>query len=286
MKKIFKLPLVLVSIGLFLTGCDNNNTSSTDSIDNNTNTSTTDSTIIEEKSIFDPGDYYDSISDSLTGNALMSALTNLNNTKRKTIIGYDKLRYFYQRCDVDWVDKTNRKIVGFYDNSLVGPGWDSAKTWNREHVWPKSRGGDKVDGDAHMTRPASVNANSSRANAAYASSGAYDPGCEGVANYRGIAARIIFYCAIADTSLKIVDSTNLSGKTMGKLSDLLKWNLEYLPSTSETAALELRVEQNRNYVIQTHENGQGNRNPFIDHPEYACKIWGSTNSNTKKICGM
>ncbi len=73
---------------------------------------------------------------------------------------------------------------------------------------------------------------------------------------------------------------------MGKLSDLLKWNLQYLPSTSETADTALRVEQNRNNVIESNAALQGNRNPFIDHPEYACKIWGNTNSATKSICGM
>ncbi|HBF68864.1 MAG TPA: hypothetical protein DDW20_06120, partial [Firmicutes bacterium] len=120
----------------------------------------------------------------------------------------------------------------------------------------------------------------------FAESGAYDPGSEGVKNYRGISARIVFYCLIADTNLGIVDSTSISGNNMGKLSDLLKWNLQYLPSTSEDAPLELRVEQNRNKTIAEDAKGQGNRNPFIDHPEYACKIWGSTNSNTKKICGI
>ena len=73
---------------------------------------------------------------------------------------------------------------------------------------------------------------------------------------------------------------------MGKLSDLLKWNLQYAPNRSKDAALALRVEQNRNQIIGIETRGQGNRNPFIDHPEYACKIWGSTNSTTKQICGM
>ncbi|MFA7032566.1 MAG: Ig-like domain-containing protein, partial [Bacilli bacterium] len=29
---------------------------------------------------------------------------------------------------------------------------------------------------------------------------------------------------------------------------------------------------------------QGNRNPFVDHPEYACKIWGDFNTTTQGIC--
>ena len=30
---------------------------------------------------------------------------------------------------------------------------------------------------------------------------------------------------------------------------------------------------------------QGNRNAFVDHPEFACKIWGTYNQATKQVCG-
>ena len=69
---------------------------------------------------------------------------------------------------------------------------------------------------------------------------------------------------------------------------MLKWNLEYQPSnTTFTGENDIarRAELNRNDVIQNDPQGQGNRNPFIDHPEYACRIWGNTNSKTKQICG-
>ena len=281
MKKIHIVNSLLIAALLTISGLSFNNINKVVKTVNATTTLT------------GPGDYYSSISSSLTGENLKSALVSLNKSKRKKTIGYDGLRNFYAKSDRDWTGNDDGKIVGFYDNSLIGPSWDSGKTWNREHVWPNSRGGGEkggsstsptVDQDAHMPRPTSIKVNSSRGNQAYAESGAYDPASEGIENYRGIAARIIFYCAIADTQLSIVDSTSLSNVTMGKLSDLLKWNLEYLPSTSETAALELRVEQNRNQVIQNDSSGQGNRNPFIDHPEYACKIWGDTNSTTKQIC--
>lgn len=230
------------------------------------------------------GSYYSSISDSLTGTELRDALNTLNSSKKSKNIGYDGFRYFAAKSDID-PNGTSNKIVGFYDNELVGPNWDSGNTWNREHVWPKSRKGSNVENDAHMVRPAKVSSNGERGNLFYAASGAYDPG-KFVASYRGIAARIIFYCAIADKSLTIIDATTDSSTngTMGKLSDLLKWNLEYLPNTSSSAPIEYRVEQNRNNVIASSQ-GQGNRNPFIDHPEYACKIWGDTNNETRRICG-
>ena len=242
------------------------------------------------------GNYYDSISDSLTGTQLLDALHTLNSTKRKKTIGYDKFRQFAAKCDID--PDGSGKIVGFYDNKLVGPSWDSGSTWNREHVWPNVRDGDKVEDDAHMVRPASTSTNSDRGSRGFGTQ-SYDPG-KYVAYYRGAAARIIFYAAIADTSLQVVDYPfNYNGVnngnngypvgSMGSLSDMLLWNLQYQPSdTSFTGANDLarRTELNRNEVIQNHSDGQGNRNPFIDHPEYACKIWGNTNDKTRQICGL
>ena len=241
------------------------------------------------------GTYYSGISDSLTGDDLLNALHTLNSQKRTKTVGYAGFRQFAATCDAD--PDGSGKIVGFYDNKLVGPSWDSGSTWNREHVWPNVRDGDKVENDAHMVRPAATSTNSDRGSKGYGSD-SYDPG-QFVAYYRGAAARIIFYAAIADTSLKVVDySFPYNGVqngnhgydvgTMGSLSEMLRWNLQYSPKdTSFTGANDLarRTELSRNEKIQTASGGQGNRNPFIDHPEYACKIWGNTNATTKQICG-
>lgn len=226
-------------------------------------------------------EYYSSIDPNST--TLLADLQALNKKYRKSTPGYDGLKTIYKKTDID--PDGSGQLLGFYDNHLIGPNWDSAKTWNREHVWPDSIGGGSVDGDAYMPRPTWVKSNSSRGNAYYAESGAFDPGYE-YEDYRGISARIIFYCMVANPSLKLEDKAEKNPKsgsnTMGKLSDMLKWNLKYLPNTSATASPELRCEQNRNNVIQ--REVQGNRNPFVDHPEYACKIWGNTNSTTKSIC--
>ena len=236
----------------------------------------------------DYGDYYSTISADLTGQSLINALHSLNDTKRVRTMGYAGLKTWGKYTEVDWTGKSNvsGKMFGFYDNALICNEWDNQATWNREHVWPKSLGGNKVEGDMHMPRPASVSINSERGNKFYGTgSSLYDPG-QYEANYRGVAARIIFYCAIADTSLDIIDSNNGGSTEMGKLSDLLRWNLQYAPDRTADAPLTLRIEQNRNKEMYSREGLQGNRNPFIDHPEYACKIWGSRNATTKSICGI
>ena len=236
-------------------------------------------------------DYYAEITNDLEGQDLINALNALNNKHKKSLVGYDGLKSYFKLTERT-SDTPSNKMVGFYDNALVNADWDNQATWNREHVWPNSHGGGKkgdisspyVDADIHMTRPTSVSINSERGNSFYGES-LYDPG-QYVAEYRGIAARIIFYCAIADTRLLVIDENTGGGHHMGKLSDLLEWNLAYLPTTSSTASTAYRVEQNRNEVIYSHPDLQGNRNPFIDHPEYACRIWGGTNSTTRQICGM
>lgn len=252
-----------------------------------------------------PGDYYYGITSSDVGENLRNKLNtinkNVNGGKGPSYVSYDGLKTFAPKCDVNPDDKT--KMVGFYDNAELPNYWDNQKTWNREHVWPNSRGGNLVEKDAHMARPCSTNINSSRGSKGYGYE-SYDPYTDSkitnkVEYYRGVCARIIFYCMIANTNLILEDwvfnyDYGASGKynpknTMGTLSDLLEWNLMYSPLDTTFDAkndLARRVEINRNEVIYSDPEGQGNRNPFVDHPEYACRIWGSTNDKTKKICGM
>lgn len=286
-----KLGFISLSIiALLLSGCNNpdhsesESTSTSDTSTSDTQSSTTES---EEEII---KQYYSSISDDLTGDALLNALHDLNVQKKTSNYTYQDLRFLFQYTDRDPKKEVpSGKILGFYDNAQISSTWDSGKTWNREHVWPQSRGGNLVEGDLHMVRPTSVSANEGRGNKAYGiGSGLYDPNEYNHPEYRGISARIVFYSAIADTSLKIIDSGNDSTYQMGVLSTMLKWNREYLPEGKDSSKVAYRVEWYRNdaiYQSKLRELGH-NRNPFIDHPEYACRIWGSTNSATKAACGM
>ena len=56
----------------------------------------------------------------------------------------------------------------------------------------------------------------------------------------------------------------LGAPYIGKLSVLLQWNRQDPPDA---------FEKRRNQVI--YDSWQRNRNPFIDHPEWATAIWGS-----------
>ena len=230
--------------------------------------------------------YYSSISSGDTGTTLLSKLQSLNNTKRKKTMGYstmgtriDSSPYSYTDYDLNntAVDSNGQiygtKVASFYTKT-------SATEWNREHVWPNSRGGSSVEGDILHTRPTISSENSSRGNSMYvegknSSSAGWDPCTAGYdAACRGECARIILYSVVASTSLSLVaaDNDDTSNKTMGNMNTLIKWHFDYSPSVYEI---------NRNNGA---EYLQGNRNPFVDHPEYVARIWSSFNSTISTLC--
>ena len=216
------------------------------------------------------GTYYNQISDELRGKDLLLQLDNLlDSTSHPTI----NFTYKGLMSEVfPYTDGKDGKLYAFYRGTLASSG-----SMNREHVWPNSRGGNYVERDPHMVRPTLTSDNSGRGNTFYNESGNYDPGEFGAYQYRGICARIIFYCAVKaqENGLNLVDKNtdSTSNKSMGKLSTLLKWNLEY-----DIDATEIQ----RNDVLYT--KFKHNRNPFIDDRNYACKIWGDTNAETRGVC--
>lgn len=252
----------------------------------------------------DAATYYNSIDSTQSGNTLLTALRTLNLSKRQSTVGYSSMgttpsgQFKYTDYDTSTVQYDSNgqpygtKISSFYT-------YTSATSWNREHVWPNSHGGGNggdagspyPDADIHMPRPTISSENSSRGNSFFVegmnhSSNGWDPYTAGYsAESRGEAARITFYCTLVNSKLILAPNNTTpsgtdsvtgqsygSGHTMGNLETLLKWNINYPVNQRE---------KNRN---EGAEYLQGNRNAFVDHPEYACKIWGNVNSTTKSLC--
>ena len=237
----------------------------------------------------DADTYYEGISDSLEGTDLLKALQSLNKSKRQSTVGYSAMStssagmFKYTDYDPATVKYDSNgqpygtSVLSFYSGN-------SCTSFNREHVWPNTHGGNKVENDIHMPRPTIPTENGSRSHSFYVegvltkNGGGWDPAMEsfGKEDYRGDSARIIFYCMVASNQLVLTDdasrSSNTSNNEMGVISDMLSWNLRYPV---------LEREMNRN---EGAEYLQGNRNPFIDHPEYACRIWGKFNEKTQQIC--
>lgn len=235
----------------------------------------------------------------LSGDELKSALNALTEPQTEespNFYNYNQLATQYKTSDND-PDKEGNVILFYTSKSYEWFPWGQMGTdrnsVQREHVWPQSRF--RVYGvqddtklspynDAHNVRPAWGADNMDHSNYLYGE-GEYlfDPntlaGADLEHSYRGDIARILFYMAVRYDKLEIIDddnaATGLASYQIGKLSYLLKWNLDNPVSQREI---------HRNDAI--YKGRQGNRNPFIDHPEYACKIWGLTNDATKGICGL
>ncbi len=231
------------------------------------------------------GTYYNGLDESLTGDAFQDALAKLITSTHKTITSYSGLLDVYKKADVD----SSGKMIQFYTGYTVSVPSNFNSGTNREHVWPQSLGGfgtSRGGADGHHVRPADTSLNSARgnkdfaevpqtnnnkvassgtANPCYATSDYFYPG-EG---YRGATARILMYVQTrweAENNLRFVLGTGSSG-SIGDIEDLMKWHLEEPPTAEEIA---------RNEAVF---KIQGNRNPFIDHPEYAEMIYCNDGEN-------
>ena len=218
-------------------------------------------TVLYEKET-DAEEYYSSISNTV-GTALKYELRELITETHIKTTTYDELKEYLQEADEDPNNSNN--MILFYTGASV-PKTSNMKIWNREHVWAQSLsngwfGTSGAGADMHHIRPCNPGENSSRGNKKFGtSSGYYDPSKHGD-DYRGDVARIIFYMFVRYT-----EADKHTFKSVAQSKELLlEWNK--IDPVSETEI----IRNDYTYTIQ------GNRNPFIDHPECADLIWGETN---------
>lgn len=236
-----------------------------------------------------PTGYYDSL-EGLAGTALRQELQNIiANPNLVRAHNYGDIVDILKVADQNplnsnqvwlmYVESPRAKLD--YQTGSVGTG-----KWNREHIYPQSRGGfsnatsEVADGinvwlptsaddiatghaDAHHLRAEDGPENTNRSNKDYGLTGYNGPnGNQG--SWKGDVARALFYMAVRYNGLEVVNG-DLPDTTVGQIGDLaslLQWN--QLDPTDD-------FEMNRNNYIYT---WQYNRNPFIDYPNLADYIWG------------
>ena len=157
--------------------------------------------------------------------ALYKQLKELMSSKQTYITSYNATRSLYQYTDCQLSGKETKQISSFYSGDLIGPDWDSGNTWNREHVWPNSKGDASGQGenDIMMLRPTAKSENGSRGNKAYGESGSYyHPNSESGGKYdlRGDVARI---CLFVYTRWGNTGSMWGASGVMESMDVLLKW---------------------------------------------------------------
>ena len=248
--------------GNAMSGSGNNsssNTSSSSSSSSNkpsssTNTNTNTSTSTTESTHY-TGTYYNNYNLTLTGSSLKQELRTLITKTHTNKSTYDDLKTSIPKADASLTNPS--KILLIYSRKEVNGKWDGAATWNREHVWPQSKGWFKTSGagaDLHHIRPEDPGVNNTRGSTPFGENSGYTP----VDAAKGDVARIIFYLL---TRYSESDSYSITS-VASSFDMLLRWN-----ALDPVDAWEMQ----RNKVG---EQEQGNRNPFIDYPELANSIWG------------
>ncbi len=267
---------------------------------------------------FSQESYYQDVDKSLFGVALKDALTakittTHTNTLEYTSSGPDV--WDATRATDENPENTN-EVVLFYgweagndqditndsyrNKNLQDNGSGEDFVWNREHIFPKSLANPILNTDdpgpstdAHHLRAADRGRNSARNNRKYGrgtgnsnysttdfhegldgpNTAAWYPGDQ----WKGDAARMIMYMYVRYGSICLPTAVGVGSPefTEDEMIDLfLQWNVEDPVSTIEIARNTYH-ENTSNYAAQ------GNRNPFVDNPYLATRIWGGNSAEDR-----
>lgn len=252
-----------------------------------------------------PSGYYSTATG--TGYTLKTQLYNI--IKGHTDRGYSGLWTTYSTSDRDNQYENDNSIIDVYSENPTGT--DPYKftystnqcgtyavegdCYNREHMIPQSvfNSVAPMVSDAHFIPPTDGKVNGIRSNyphgnvatASWTSRNGGKLGSSAVSGYTGTVfepinefkgdiARMYFYFAtryentVAGYSYEMFNRTSNQVFTTAFRDMLLAWHAADPVSAREIA---------RNNAIYTR---QGNRNPFIDNPNYANMIWGNTTADT------
>lgn len=253
-----------------------------------------------------PAGYYNS-ANGLSGASLKTALSTIitNGHQDK---GYNGLWTGYKTTDIDKNYENDGSILDIYSEKPVGadpykytPVTNQCGTYsvegncyNREHIIPQSlfNEASPMVSDIHFIRATDGKVNGMRSNYPFgkvgtasftskngsklgssASSGYSGTVFEPIDEFKGDVARMIFYFVTryqsklsSFTSGDMLGSSAYPGLQTWELNVLLAWHNQDPVSQAEI---------NRNNASYTY---QGNRNPFIDNPNYVNLIWGSQQS--------
>lgn len=214
--------------------------------------------------------YYDAC-EGLTGDDLLEALASFNQPQSKS---YDWSRYE----EADEAEGYDDKVICLYSRELFDKSAHvsnsySSTTWNREHIYTQSAFSE-ASTDNHNVFACEGEINNIRGNKKFAevehttsnrvSTYGVETDCYTTSSYfepcdeaKGEVARAVMYCAVYYG----YDITDI----FDSVETCLSWHNLYGVTDRDIY---------RNNTVYTN---QGNRNPFVDHPEYANYIWGSDN---------
>lgn len=253
-----------------------------------------------------PSGYYSSAT-GLTGYPLKTQLSTII-TNGHLDQGYNGLWTGYQTTDRDYYYENNGKILDMYSENPAGTdpyefnygtsqcgNYNSeGDCYNREHLVPQSffNEASPMRNDIHFIPPTDGKVNGMRSNypfgvvgtASWTSMNGSKLGnntttgfsgtvFEPVNAFKGDIARMIFYFVTRyQNQIPNFQSGNILDGTTTR--SLTQWELEVLLTWHDADPVSQR-EIDRNNAAYAF---QGNRNPYIDHPEYVHQVWGYINT--------
>lgn len=255
------------------------------------------------------GNYYDNIT-SQAGYTLKTELHNLVN--EHSVQGYSALWTFYESHSLDVYFEKDGSILDIYsENPTSSDNYNFSKVsdqcgnysgeggcYNREHTFPKSWFGGKVEpmnSDVHhiyatdgfvnskrsgypygeVAAASFTSTNNSKLGSSTTTLGYNGTVFEPIDEFKGDLARAYFYMATRYEDVisgwqnnsaygdAILDGSSNQVFELWQLEMLMRWHTNDPVSQKEI---------DRNEAAFGH---QGNRNPFVDHPEYVDNIWAS-----------
>ncbi|MEL6340540.1 MAG: endonuclease [Myxococcota bacterium] len=256
----------------------------------------------------EPIDDYYQAAEGLTGYALKSALHTI--VRNQSVRGYGALWDFYRANELDTDQERDQSVLDIYSENPLGPdahtfqaGIDQCGNYrgegdcyNREHAFPRSWFGGSIEpmnSDVHHVFPTDGFVNAQRGSYPYgdvdspsyvSSNGSrlgpasvgldYDGTVfEPIDEYKGDLARAYFFMATryedriatwqqnSATADAALDGSRSRVFEAWFLRLLKRWHAQDPVSPKEVARNNAAFEY------------QGNRNPFIDYPEFVGRIW-------------
>ena len=235
--------------------------------------------------------YYNDVNLNLTGINLKEALATKVINSHTRFLTYDQIWNASKATDYNsentnevlliygWENNTDSDITNNRErniNSFSG----SVGDWNREHVFSRSLGNPNLGetgpgSDAHHLRPADVQRNSSRGNKKFTAGSGSASGASGSGWYpgdewKGDVARMMMYMYVryGDRCLPTNVGIGDNSSTPDDMIDLfLQWN-------NDDPVSDFEKRRNTYHENTANLEAQGNRNPFIDNPRLATRIWG------------
>lgn len=256
-----------------------------------------------------PTGYYDGTA-GLTGAALKTKLSQIITSGHQTK-SYDNLYNGYPSTDSDNYYEKDGSVLDIYSENPSGADPyvyqhgvkkcgnynTEGDCYNREHIFPQGyfNSASPMVSDIHHIVPTDGKVNGYRSNfpfgkvgsANFVSENGSKRGTSASPNYSGtvfepidefkgdVARMILYFATRYESKLSSFDDNDIL--TNSAFPGVEDWELAVFKEwhTNDPVSQREIVRNNAAYTYQ------GNRNPFIDHPEYVALIWGTTTPDTE-----